>query len=846
MKKIKIRKYNKPILLYPGSLIQQSINETADHGIIKWDVKDCSPEFIKINNDQEHHRILIENGKLPNINNLPQRGRITLTVKDTEESDIIKIKSVLKNKYPLLKRIDIVKEHDLKINGKSSISLKLGNIRDVNYQNELIKDFLKRKHKKITNDTINRILSINVESNNDLPKSDVIRNSIWDVESFEFSNMFSYGENNIIDFSKFTDTIGIFGPNTIGKSSILDAITYAIFDKAPRTNKAINVMNNKKDNFKLKLKFSIDNEKYFIERIGTRNKNGNVSVKVNFGSSLLSLNGDQRSSTNNNIRQYLGTYDNFVLTALSLQDKNNSIVDMKQSDRKQLLSYFLDIIIFENLTEITQKRIKELQIKFEAFSDKNFEDEINSSELKIKEYEEKYEKALLLRKKIEDKLNEINNEIIELNKKIIEIDCEKIDVNILEKNINEIKDEIKTKKFSIEKNNRFIEKQENILKTLEKNIKTNQSIENDYKKYEDNEKEYVKLKNEKEIFERFYNDKFTKLKKYNKIEYDENCKYCLKFVDSIVKMKNELKNDKNKINKHKKQIEKAEKILNNNQSIIPKYEKYKKSLNDKTKLLMDIKFNENENLKNISDLNIFKDKLSKNQERIDKFYKNKDNIESNKKIENEIDKIKEKEKLAKDYFNQVEEYYISTKSTLEIEKNKKKNLLKELENLKNIEKELQYYKYYIEAINKNGIPQELISRSIPIIEDETNNILSQIVDFKVKLEVDGKDINIYIVYNDIDTWPIELISGFERFASSIGIRVALLNATSLPKPNFFMIDEGFGTLDPENLNNLQSLFSYLKTKFKFILIISHIDTIRDFVENIVEIKKDNNFSYISY
>ena len=45
-----------------------------------------------------------------------------------------------------------------------------------------------------------------------------------------------------------------------------------------------------------------------------------------------------------------------------------------------------------------------------------------------------------------------------------------------------------------------------------------------------------------------------------------------------------------------------------------------------------------------------------------------------------------------------------------------------------------------------------------------------------------------------------------------------------------MIDEGFGTLDSENLQSLFMLFTYLKTQFDFVMVISHIDSMRDVVD----------------
>ena len=55
--------------------------------------------------------------------------------------------------------------------------------------------------------------------------------------------MFSYGQNNEINFSKFDNIIGIFGQNKIGKSSILDILLYCLFDKCSRGNKISDILN---------------------------------------------------------------------------------------------------------------------------------------------------------------------------------------------------------------------------------------------------------------------------------------------------------------------------------------------------------------------------------------------------------------------------------------------------------------------------------------------------------------------------------------------------------------------------------------------------------------------------
>jgi len=181
-------------------------------------------------------------------------------------------------------------------------------------------------------------------------------------------------------------------------------------------------------------------------------------------------------------------------------------------------------------------------------------------------------------------------------------------------------------------------------------------------------------------------------------------------------------------------------------------------------------------------------------------------------------------------------------SVLQAKKTELANKLKEAEVL---ETTYEAFNHYMMAIGRDGIPYELMGKVIPTIEAEINNILSQIVSFTVSLEVDGKNINGKLSYDYDRIWPLENSSGMERFVSSLAIRVALLKASSLPKPSFLVIDEGFATLDAEHIHAMQTLFNVLKTHFDYILIVSHLDAMRDMVDHLIEIKKEDGFSSVS-
>jgi DNA repair exonuclease SbcCD ATPase subunit len=224
---------------------------------------------------------------------------------------------------------------------------------------------------------------------------------------------------------------------------------------------------------------------------------------------------------------------------------------------------------------------------------------------------------------------------------------------------------------------------------------------------------------------------------------------------------------------------------------------------------------------------------------------NEDNIVHNKKIDIEVQKIQQNITINKKQVQFVETQLRELHGQISVLEAKKQELLNKLTEVEGLESAYEAYTHYLAAVSRDGIPYDLMGKTIPQIEAEINSILSQIVDFTISLEVDGKNINGKLTYDYDRVWPLENSSGMERFVSSLAIRVALMNVSNLPKSNFMIVDEGFGVLDAEHLHSMQTLFNILKTHFDFIFIVSHLETARDMVDNLIEIRREDGYSQIS-
>jgi len=849
---------NKPVIVYCGSLVQQNHGEDLKgHGFVYWDLKTKAFKHFEIANDYGFYTIEVNKGKLKtDIQNIPKKARLRIKC---FESVTTEVKSVLAeiNKVSNVTEVSYVRVDDASASSKNIINntnLNINNIVDVDYQNKLISEYIKNKVKIDDDDLIQRVCVINKELNASLQKEHVVRNIRWKPKKFEFDNMFSYGEDNVIDFSKMKDVVGLFASNASGKSSILSALSFCIFDKCDRAFKASHVLNTQKMSFKCKFNFEIDKVDYYIERNGVSDKKGNVKVDVKFwkeeAGKVTELNGEARRSTNDIIRDYVGTYDDFILTVLSVQNNRaGSFIDMGQTERKDLLSQFMGLNIFDTLYNLATEKTKEINILVKNFKNNDYTQKLVS----LNNIIEVSSSMMTSERNLLEQLNldreHQNNNLLEETKKLININSEFTDIVILTNKEISYNNNIATLSSELLTNQSQQQLNENELITVSGSVSSfeQHNVEVKYKEYTQLQKQYQNKKNELDHIKIVVANKLEKLKTLEQHKYDPNCEYCINnaFVKDAIKTKEEIDKDKSEAFVLFESYVQLKNQINSYSTIESDYESYKKLLTQKSNLENKINKINNSVLSIENKIASDKNKLESVIQQIADFNKQKDVIESNTQIKIVIENIRNQIKLTDQKIKQKNNEIITLNSNYNSSSEQKKNIEKIIEDTKKMESQSEAYQLYVSSIGLDGIPYELISQAIPAIEKEVNDILNQMVEFTISISTDGKNVSTFINYED-KKWPLELSSGMERFISSLAIRVALINISNLPRPNFIAIDEGWGSLDADNLATTSTLFTFLKTNFDFVWIVSHLDSMRDMVDSHVEIKKENGFSKVSF
>jgi DNA repair exonuclease SbcCD ATPase subunit len=842
---------------YCGSTIMQNHSEAkySEHGILVWDVGTKKSEFVPIHNDYGYVTLDVQDGKLIGNPKIPNKPRIRIRVNNTTQSQLDKIVTNIKTKCKV-QELSIQKVLNVNESTNKKSSLSIHNLDDVGFQNKLIKDFLNDKL-ILSDKQIDIVTSINTDINNRITNNGKLKNIIWKPKRFEFSNMFSYGENNVIDFQNLSGTYGIFAPNASGKSSLWDALSFCIFDKCSRTSKAVDVLNNQKSQFNCKYVFEINGIDYYIERIGKKSpKRGTVKVNVDFycivDGETHSLNGEERRETNSIIRQYVGSYDEFVLTAMSNQNNSGGFINKSQKERKDLLAQFLNMNVFEKLYQIASDDIKELSALVKDYKNRNLPEKLSQAKIEFKKQNDILSDTKSKLDKLKSNRIDLSNKIETLLSEIKPIDITNINIEDLNTEKDNLENELQTKQIELDGYTDTLAKNGVTLNCL--NMKYSafnlELLKESYTKYQHYSKLSDDLKLKISELETDMSHKEKHLNGIGSLSFDDGCTHCIAnkntpFAKQAKNLENEIRlialklltisGEYDKVINEVKKYDVTDKLA--------EVKELKLSISELENDIDKIKLISNSCKLELQNLNI---SLEATNQSIQNWITQKDSIEYNSKLNEKINNHRIILNDMDETISEINESIIDISGKVSISTNTIENISTSIDTLEAMEKKYDGYESYLSCVKRDGIPYQLISNILPKLEIEINNILNPLVDFQILLNTDGKNINSYIAYGDDRFWPLELTSGMEKFISSVAIRTALTNVSNLPRPNFIAIDEGFGSLDSDNFNSLYLLFDYLKTQFDFIVTISHIDKTRDMVDKIIDINKVGGFSHIQY
>lgn len=855
---------------YSGSLIQQDFGEARNKGYIIWNTDDKTHKFIELENDYGFHTIIVDPKNISNpesisYGDVPKKPyfRLLLEHDNYDMKEKKALESYIKKTFkPEVFKTDYLNE--IKKNN-FDIDFKVEDVSQLPIQKKLLKEYFKTVDDSIKDKVKQKTLMKYHEDvyNETLSDDDVVMNrgTKWNIHKMDFSNTFSYGEGNTIDFDALRGIVGIFSPNTMGKSSLLCSLLVGFFNESSRTNKrtlskAINI---KKNSAHMKIEFSVDKKDYVLTRSITRQKNNFDKVKntielyeIRNGKLVDFLGEKSIAETEAFIKSHIGTFFEHKMTTFGLQNDLGCFIDLPQSQRKDLFSKFIGLDVFEKMFKPIKDERNRLKKLLDEYDDIDYFAELDYSKKTLKEIKQ-------ANKITEKEKNEIIEILHDKNEQIETLSATLKDINAELKNNNEedVKEQIKSYKAQIKSLKDSISSKEKSLKDFEKQSKI---IWKEVDQYNDINflKEKIAERDElkSQLSECYSNKKLLEQKhltnkknvdillKHDWFENTDVCKKCT-FLTNAFESKDQLVRIDGASKKLDGKIEKLEKESS-------KYDLFYKELKDKESAIQ--RLNEHENSLQMQELNIsnekskletLKLKLNALENILGEFVENSDAIKFNLKVSKQVSQIKiDKEDLDKQCR---EKDKLIAEQTINIGKFEQKilDLDEEINKINDLHEKYVHYDLLKEAFSRDGIPIAIVESLLPNINKEIQKTLDNVVGFEVSLKVENDALEIYLIDSN-GRRTIEQVSGMEKTVSAIAIRASLTNVSTLPQSNIFVIDEGFGSLDTDNLQSVNILLDRLKNMFNTVIIISHIDYMKDFVDTTIDIGKDTDgFSVIN-
>ncbi|MEH7386720.1 SMC family ATPase [Bacillus sp. JJ1521] len=273
------------------------------------------------------------------------------------------------------------------------------------------------------------------------------------------AGLHSFREKQTVDFSSLCEggVFGIFGPTGSGKSSILDAMTLALYGKVERaSNNTHGILNHAENQLHVTFTFELENAKgtkrYMIERSFKRQDDlkvkSSVSRIIEIGEESVVL-ADKIGDVNQSVQDLLGlTIDDFTRAVVLPQGKFAEFLSLKGVDRRQMLQRLF------NLEQYGDKFNKKLKNKLS--NAKNDLNEVvaeqaglgDASTEAIKSSEQELKNAEILLKKRQNEVNKIDADFekskniwqwqlekSDLSQKLVEIEQEKPQILQLEQKL---------------------------------------------------------------------------------------------------------------------------------------------------------------------------------------------------------------------------------------------------------------------------------------------------------------------------------------------------------------------------------------------------------------------------
>lgn len=719
----------------------------------------------------------------------------------------------------------------IEINGAN-----IENIMDINYQRELMREWIKRENKNVD---VNRIIKLdekvnaelNVEDNHQQHKS-------WGIKWLRLDNFLSFGDDNYVPFSKLKGLtiVNSLPANQGGKTTLtIDALKFLLHGNTTKTDKNEDVFNSFRDKNEVVVRgmIEIGGEEIIIERKMRRSakKAGGWTVtnKVNYYELLpdgeeKEMNEEDAKRTTIKIRETVGSEKDFEMLVLATEKNLDDLIGLTTTESGKVLTRLIGLEIIEMKEGVVRKMYNEFDKKKKS-NDYN----VITLSTEIEDHKEKITIGTEIKEGLETKLEQTKNEITSLNEEndrllnskiTIDVSISTLNPTTLQEQIDKITEQGKAlsarttdliQKIDAIGNIEFDEDTHDVLKKEESQLLLNKGLKHS---------EILRLRST-----------------IQDLIDGGVCKSCNRKLDDV--------DNSEHINQHSETIniltKEAEALEVRHLEVVEEL----KGLNE-VKVKIDEKNRlELQNAKLEVDIGVLRNEIVSKRNDLKKYKLNQDAIDLNRSIDTEVQMVKTK--IAVATFTKDDTVTKLERIKQEINLNEQAIVTKTalIEQIKKEEEIEKIYKIYIDLVGKKGISKLVLRSVLPVINAEVQRLLDGACDFEIEIFIDDKNDVQFLLNKDGVSKSLKSGSGFEKTAASLALRGVLGKLSTLPMPNFITFDEVMGKVSNDNLEKLKPLFDKIKDMYEIVFLITHNDIIKDWSTNIVTVKKPENISQVT-
>jgi len=859
-KRIKIR-VKRPWVAYPGSPVQQNYGESLVHGYLLWDIENRDKFDVKFEELPNPKPFVTVDWAgdvektLKKVANYPPgtRYRIRSKTEILAQKEVTKLMSQLQEQLKA-SEVTFKTDHQLdrELISAGTATLAKDDLRNPDVLLRLLKDYHTSSHVTETEWQAVRDQIIHYLGKV-LGNDEVARNTKWTLRNLKWDNCFAYGEGNIINFDALNGIVGIFGPNRQGKSSVVGTILYVLFNTSDRGSiKNLHVVNVRHDYAYARAIINSGGSDYIIERQtvkhedkwGRQHANTHLNVfKIVDGGELEDLGGEERKDTDRVIRKLIGSGEDALLTSIAAQDDIKQYINQGSTKRRQTVARFLDLDIFDKMYDLAKDDVNVNKTALKSLPDRDwpeaqrkFEETLESldAQIGIKDHE---------KHDIQVQLTDVAREESSFKDVVMvtptEVEKQRSYLQSLRDQGAKVNEQISDLVTSMSQKSQKVSTidallRDNDVDELKKRLEAYKTLEAAVDQLRVvHEKEAALLKQQQ-----------RSLKILDDVPCGDQFPGC-RFIKDAHKVKDKVEPQKERVEKALEKLNKADDALVElrHEDLSNRVTKLLQLRNMRGDLLTKLADEQRDYDKKMLELNsvLYPRVKEANQKLIEleEALKNEENAEAVALRHRKDDLLRR--------LRQVDSERLDLASKKGREQSNYDKLEQDREQREKMLGLMKAHELIAQAFSRKGIPNLIITSQLPVINAEISKILTGIVNFNIELEVDNDSdaMEVYINYGD-SRRPIELGSGMEKTVASIALRVALINLSSLPKTDMFIIDEAFGPMDPASIEQCNRLLMSLKRYFKTIIVITHVEGVKDVADHIIEVNKVEKDARVVY